>query len=100
MMGMYAENLVAQEICKGAEAIEVAYYREKAQEVDFVITYGGNRYLPLEVKYRKSEERATGLRHFMKKFKLSFGVVITRDRNCRFSEGVLYLPLRYFLLTN
>jgi hypothetical protein len=27
-------------------------HREK-NEVDFVITYGGNRYLPIEVKHRK-----------------------------------------------
>lgn len=100
MMGLYAENLVAQEICKWAEAIEVAYYRQKEQEVDFVITYGGSHYLPVEVKHRMSDDRAAGLKHFIKKYKLDFGVVITRDRNCRFSEGILYLPLRYFLLTN
>lgn len=100
MMGMYAENLVAHEVCKWPEVIEVAYYREKKNEVDFVVTYGGNRYLPIEVKHRKSDERAVGLRHFMKKYKLDFGAVITRGRECRFTEGILYLPLRYFLLTN
>lgn len=100
MMGMYAENLVAHEVCKWAEAVEIAYYREKNREVDFVITYGGNRYLPVEVKHRTSTNKTTGLKHFMKKYKLDFGVVITRKRECRFSEGILYLPLRYFLLTN
>lgn len=100
MMGLYAENLVAHEVCKWKEAIEVAYYREKNQEVDFVVTYGGNRYLPLEVKYRQSTSKSPGLRHFMKKYGLDFGVVITRERECRFTEGILYLPLRYFLLVN
>lgn len=100
MMGLYAENLVAHEVCKWKEAIEVAYYREKNQEVDFVVTYGGSHYLPLEVKYRQSTGRAPGLKHFMKKFRLDFGVVITRERECRFVEGILYLPLRYFLLVN
>jgi predicted AAA+ superfamily ATPase len=100
MMGLYAENLVAHEVCKWKEAIEVAYYREKNQEVDFVVTYGGNRYLPIEVKFRQSTNKAPGLRHFMKKYRLDFGVVITRERECRFSDGVLYLPLRYFLLLN
>lgn len=99
-MGMYAENLVAHEVCKWAEAIEVAYYREKKNEVDFVITYGGNRYLPVEVKHRKSDDKATGVRHFMRKYNLDFGVVITRHRECRYVAGILYLPLRYFLLTN
>lgn len=100
IMGLYAENLVAHEVCKWKEAIEVAYYREKNQEVDFVVTYGGNRYLPMEVKYRQSTSKAPGLRHFMKKYRLGFGVVITRERECRFVEGILYLPLRYFLLVN
>ncbi len=100
MMGIYAENLVAHEVNKWAEAIEVAYYREKQQEVDFVVTHGGNRYLPIEVKYRKSSDKAAGLKHFLKKFKLQFGVVITRERLCRFDNGILYLPLRYFLLVN
>ena len=64
------------------------------------MTYGGNRYLPLEVKYRQSTSKSPGLRHFMKKYGLNFGVVITRERECRFNEGILYLPLRYFLLVN
>jgi hypothetical protein len=38
--------------------------------VDFVITYGGNRYLPIEVKHRKSDDKAPALKHFMKKYKL------------------------------
>jgi uncharacterized protein len=100
MMGIYAENLVAHEVNKWAEAIEVAYYREKQQEVDFVVTHGGNRYLPIEVKYRRSSDKAAGLKHFMKKYKLDFGVVITRERECRFDNGIVYLPLRYFLLVN
>lgn len=99
-MGIYAENLVAHEVNKWPEAIETAYYREKQQEVDFVVTHGGNRYLPMEVKYRKSSDKAAGLKHFMKKFRLDFGAVITRERECRFDKGILYLPLRYFLLIN
>ncbi len=100
MMGVYDENLVAHEVNKWTEAIEVAYYREKRQEVDFIVTHGGSRYLPMEVKYRKSSDKAAGLKHFMKKFRLDFGIVITRERECRFDKGVLYLPLRYFLLVN
>jgi predicted AAA+ superfamily ATPase len=100
MMGLYAENLVAHELRKWPEAIEVTYYREKAQEVDFVVTHGGARYLPLEVKHRTAAASVSGLRHFLKKFALDFGVVITRDRECRFEGGILFLPLRYFLLAN
>jgi len=100
MMGLYAENLVVHELCKWSEAIEVAYYREKNKEVDFVITYGGSRYLPMEVRHRKSTDKTTGLKHFMRKYGLAFGVVITREHDTRFVDGILYMPLRYFLLTN
>jgi len=100
IMGLYAENLVAHEVCRWAEAIEVTFYREKKYEVDFVITHGGSRYLPIEVKYRKGTDMALGLKHFMKKYEVDFGVVIIRERMCRFDNGILYLPLRYFLLTN
>ena len=100
MMGLYAENLVAHEVCRWPEAIEVAYYRERRNEVDFVITYGGSRYLPVEVKYRKAATMAAGLKHFMRKYGLELGVVITRERESRFDDGILYMPLRYFLLIN
>jgi predicted AAA+ superfamily ATPase len=92
-MGIYAEKLVAHEVNKWPEAIETFYYRKKQQEVAFVVTQVGNRYLPMEVKYRKSSDNATGLKHFMKKFGLDFGVVITRERECRFDKGIFYLPL-------
>lgn len=78
----------------------MSFYREKEQEVDFVVTHGGNRYLPMEVKHRRSSDQARGLRHFMKKSGLEFGVVVTRDREIRFDRGILYVPLRYFLLAN
>jgi uncharacterized protein len=100
IMGLYAENLVAHEICRWPQAIEVTYYREKRQEVDFVVTHGGNRYLPIEVKYRKNTDAAAGLQHFMKKFGVDFGAVITRERVCRYENRIIYLSLRYFLLAN
>jgi predicted AAA+ superfamily ATPase len=78
----------------------VTYYREKLHEVDFVVTHGGNRHLPIEVKYRKNTDSAAGLRHFMKRFGVNFGAVIIRERECRYEHGIVYLPLRYFLLTN
>jgi len=99
MMGLYAENLVVQDLCKWPEAIEVAFYREKGKEVDFIVTHGGNRYLPIEVKQRR-KERVTGLQHFMRKYRLALGVKIVRDRSVRFEDGLLRLPLRYFLLAN
>ncbi len=56
MMGYYAENMVMREIISWQEKIEVSYYREKDREVDLVFTYGGNQYLPIEVKHRKKPQ--------------------------------------------
>jgi predicted AAA+ superfamily ATPase len=98
MMGLYAENLVGHRLCDWPEGIEVSYYRHRDKEVDFVVTYGGNQYLPVEVKHRRSTTRAASLKHFMKKYDVRFGLVITRERAAHFEQGVLYMPLRYFLL--
>ncbi|MCL4235812.1 MAG: DUF4143 domain-containing protein, partial [Deltaproteobacteria bacterium] len=100
LMGLFAENLVAHELKTWTEAIELSYFREKGHEVDFVVTHGGNRHLPIEVKHRKSTDHAKGLRHFMRKFSISFGAVVTRQRDIRFEDNILYVPLRLFLLAN
>lgn len=97
-MGLYAENLVANELARWPEAIEISYYREKATEVDFVVTHGGDRHLPIEVKYRPAGASRGGLRHFMRKYAVDFGVVITRELECSFADGIACVPLRYFLL--
>ncbi len=99
-MGLYAENLVVRELTSWKEKIEVAYYRDKNREVDFVLTHGGNRYLPVEVKYRAQLGDLAGIRWFLEHYKLPLGVVITREHAASFVEGVAYLPLRYFLLAS
>ena len=98
MMGLYAENLVAINLNKWSEAIEISYYREKKNEVDFIVTYGGDRFLPIEVKHRKEPGISLGLEHFMKKYKLKHGVLVTRERDLQVEGNVLYVPLLYFLL--
>lgn len=97
MMGFYAENMVVREITAWPQIIEVSYYREKDREVDFIITYGGSQYLPIEVKYRKKAEQVAMLAHYCRKYKPKLGVIITREKECKM-EDYLYLPLRYFLL--
>ncbi len=99
LMGLYAENLVVRELIGWPEKIEISYFREKDREVDFVVTYGGNNYLPIEVKGVKAMHRIAGLERFMNLYKLNFGVVITRDQVPAI-EHFLFLPLRYFLLAS
>lgn len=98
MMGLYAENLVVRQLSTWTEAIDISFYREKSTEVDFVVTHGGNKYLPIEVKHRQGKEMTTALKHFMKKFRLSFGLMVTRERQILLENGILCVPLRYFLL--
>jgi predicted AAA+ superfamily ATPase len=98
MMGLYAENLVAINLNKWSEAIEIAYYREKKNEVDFIVTYGGDRYLPIEVKHRKEPGAPIGIEHFIKKYHLKNGVLVTRERDIQVEGNVLCIPLLYFLL--
>ncbi len=97
-MGLYAENVVARELMAWPERLELTYYREKKREVDFVLTHGGNRHIPIEVKHRKKADQIGGLKSFMGKYRLPFGCIITRDRMPTFQDNVLSLPLRYFLL--
>lgn len=98
MMGLYAENLVARQLSTWTEAIDISFYREKNTEVDFVVTHGGNKYLPIEVKHRQGKEMTSALKHFMKKFRLSFGLMVTRERQILLEDSILCVPLRYFLL--
>jgi predicted AAA+ superfamily ATPase len=98
-MGLYAENLVIRELITWSEKIEISYYREKNREVDFIVTYGGNNYLPIEVKYREKINQIAGLDRFMNLYKSNFGVIITRAQVPVFDK-FLHLPLRYFLLVS
>jgi len=98
LMGLYAENLVARELSTWAEKIELTYYRRQNREVDFVFTHGGNKHLPMEVKHRRKTDGLKSLKSFMKRFKIPFGVIITRDLEPKISADILHLPLRYFLL--
>ena len=97
IMGLFAENLVVRELNTWPEKIEITYYREKDQEVDFVVAYGGNNFLPIEVKPHR-REKFTSLKKFCTQFHAPFGVVITREREV-WQDEFLFIPLRYFLLT-
>jgi hypothetical protein len=96
-MGYLAENMVLRQLSTWPEKIEITYYREK-KEVDFVLTHGGNKHLPLEVKFRDRVAQHDALRGFLKKFGGKLGVTITRQKESRCEGEIVDLPLRYFLL--
>ncbi|NLE37297.1 MAG: ATP-binding protein [Pirellulaceae bacterium] len=100
MMGLYAENLVVRELIGWPEKIEISYFREKNREIDFVVSHGGNRYLPIEVKYTERDEDCGALKMFKNRYAVDLGVVITRQQSARFENGLVFLPLRFFLLVS
>jgi predicted AAA+ superfamily ATPase len=99
-MGLSAENLMVRELIGWPEKIEVWYFREKNREIDFVVTFGGNRYLPIEVKYSQGDEDYGALTVFRSRYNADLGVVITRQQTARYEDGLLFLPLRFFLLVS
>jgi len=99
-MGLYAENLVMRELVSWPEKIEVSYFREKNREIDFIVTHGGNRHLPIEVKHKVKAEHLLALKRFLDRYRLNLGVVITRHEPAAFHERVLQLPFNCLLLAS
>ncbi|MBM4035591.1 MAG: ATP-binding protein [Planctomycetes bacterium] len=98
LLSLYAENAVANHLMAWTEAIEVAFYRQKDREVDFVVSCGGNRHLPVEVKHRRVGGATEGMELFMKKYGAPLGVVVTRELAPHLDGRVIHVPLRHFLL--
>lgn len=96
-MGYYAEGLVVRTLLEWKEALELSYYREGHDEIDFVVTYGGTRHLPIEVKQRTQEGSLAALRAFRRKYDVPIALGVTRSLDV-VRDDVLRVPLRYFLL--
>ncbi len=94
--GQAIENIVFNHLKKKYDRI---FYWDNGHECDFVIkTY--DHILPVEVKYREEIE-SKGIVEFMKTFKLSRGVIVTKDRLGEIKAGrkkILLIPAWMFLL--
>lgn len=53
VLGLYAENVVANHLRRWPGLVELAYFRERNDELDFVVDLGVTR-IGIEVKYRNS----------------------------------------------
>lgn len=51
VLGLYAENIVANHLRRWPGLVELAYYRERDKELDFIVDLGSTR-IGIEVKYR------------------------------------------------
>jgi predicted AAA+ superfamily ATPase len=102
MLGLYAENLVFLALKKWRGTIQMDYYRERHEEVDFIVHCGPHRFLPVEVKYRNEIKARDfdSVERFSAKFKQSTQPIMVTQRWTDFGkkEDVFQLPLPMFLL--
>ncbi|MFH1258712.1 MAG: ATP-binding protein [Elusimicrobiota bacterium] len=99
ILGFYAENLVFNALRSFEGAIELSFYKEQNQEIDFIVTLGGKRYLPIEVKYRENIDDIASIKHFLEKYDQKSGMVVTKNfEQNKEDDKLLFIPLSIFLL--
>ncbi len=102
MLGLYAENLVFLALKKWRGSIQMDYYRENNQEVDFIVHTGSRVYVPVEVKYRAAiDARDTdSIRRFSAKYApQGVSLLVTKSwGQMGKKHGVFMIPLPLFLL--
>ena len=89
LWGRLVESTVGAHLCNAAPVgMQVGYWRERNQEVDYVLHYG-QRVLAIEVKSGRSKGTLTGLGGFSRSFNTPPGLVV----------GTGGIPLDIFLTT-
>lgn len=89
LWGRLVESAVGAHLCNTAPVgMQVGYWRERNQEVDFVLRHG-QRALAIEVKSGRSKGTLTGLAGFSRSFDVPTGLVV----------GTGGVPLDIFLTT-
>jgi len=103
-MGYLVEGVVQQHILWGAEEWMggVSYWKEGKDEVDLVAMVK-DRITPIEVKYRSKITNGDikGLLNFMNAYKLTKGVVVTKDlleNRTVDRKKILFIPAWLFLI--
>ena len=87
LWGRLVESAVGAHLLNTAPpGIEITYWRERNQEVDFVLRQG-ERVLPIEVKSGRNKGALNGLRSFAENFKTSDSLLV----------GTGGVPLEQFL---
>ena len=96
-LGSYAETVVYHAIRGWPGNVEVNYYRERNDEVDFVVNTGTEN-IPIEVKYRANPKAHKSLEKFMKIYKCNKKIIVTKNELSLNDENGISIPLRLFLL--
>ncbi len=108
MLGFYAENIVANHLRRWPGLVELAYYRERNKELDFIVDLGAAR-IGIEVKYRATlnEQELSRSREIAEMLGCEAFVVVCKDRpdeaiekRLQEKSGILLtvVPLADFLL--
>lgn len=99
VMGLYAENLVFNALKKWKGKLALDYYRQKDEEIDFVVHLQPGSYLPIEVKYREviPDTELKAIRGFARR-NATWGIVVTKDQRGSGVDGLGRIPLLEFLL--
>jgi predicted AAA+ superfamily ATPase len=100
-LGLYAENLVYNALAKWKGRLGLDYYRERQNEIDFVLHAGNRQYVLFEVSYKNriKASKTNFLRRFAKKVKITRPIVITKNRIDLggAKTGEFRIPLMQFL---
>jgi predicted AAA+ superfamily ATPase len=81
VLGLYAENIVANHLRRWPGLVELAYYRERNNELDFIVDLGATR-VGIEVKYRATlnENELNKSRAIAESLGCEAYVVVCRER--------------------
>jgi predicted AAA+ superfamily ATPase len=99
-LGRYAENLVFLALKKLRGSLQIDYFRDRNEEIDFIVHSGAERYLPIEVKYRNAIPNTVLLQRFRRNYpKSSQPILVTKSwEQFGLQDGVFHWPLPLFLL--
>ncbi len=103
-IGLLIESVVQKHIYVFAEKNNAStYYWKEKKEVDIILDLK-NKIVPLEVKYQGSIAKgdSKGLLRFMEIYKISEGILITKDtlqKQIIDEKTILFIPAWLFLLT-
>jgi predicted AAA+ superfamily ATPase len=99
-LGRYAENLVFLALKQLRGTLQIDFYRERDDEIDFIVHSGAGRYLPVEVKYRNSISERDG--NLLRKFSAEYPchpIMVTKTWDQFGTQnGIFRWPLPLFLI--
>ncbi|MFB3924017.1 MAG: ATP-binding protein [Terriglobia bacterium] len=102
LVGRYAENLVFLALKKWPGTIQLDYFRERDDEVDFIVHVGPRTYLPVEVKYQEQIKASDfrGVESFHRRVRPTWlPIAVTKKWEDFGGRGsVFQIPLPLFLL--